>query len=63
MLYLMSKYFFRFFFHWSFNLRKNFHTLIYVKLHLLGRKVNSDKRIENENKQPNSYYSFLKMFI
>lgn len=37
-LYLLSKYFFKFFFHWSYNLRKIFHTLIYAKVHMLKEK-------------------------
>ena len=34
-LYLLSRYFFKFFFHWSHNLRRIFHTLIYAKVHML----------------------------
>ena len=37
-LFLMSKYFYRFFFHWSYNLRRVFHTLIFVKVHILREK-------------------------
>lgn len=37
-LFLMSKYFFKFFFHWSYSLRKIFHTLIYAKVHMLKVK-------------------------
>lgn len=31
-LYLMNKMFFRFFFHWSYNLREMFHMLVFIKI-------------------------------
>jgi hypothetical protein len=32
-LYLLSKPFFRFFFHWSYNLRHLFHTILFTRIH------------------------------
>lgn len=49
-LYLMSKYFFRFFFHWSFSLRETFHTLIYTKVHMLREKEEGSIIIKKSSK-------------
>lgn len=74
-LFLMSRYFFKFFFHWSFNLRRVFHTLIYVKVHVLREKEEGgslviqrkklEKKMKNKSKEKESspYYSQLKILI
>lgn len=64
-LYLLSKYFFKFFFHWSRNLRIIFHTLVYAKVHMLrekeegsllrSKKKSKDKDKANTEKKPNRH--------
>lgn len=78
-LYLLSKYFFKFFFHWSHYLRKIFHTLVYAKVHMLREKeegslLRSKKKAKNKSasetkanrssiSESTPYNSYLKIFI
>ena len=74
-LFLLSRYFYQFFFHWSYNLRRVFHTLVFVKVHILRekeeggsmmiRKKLKDKAKNKGSTKPASspYYSQLKVFI
>jgi hypothetical protein len=73
-LFLMSRYFYRFFFHWSFNLRRVFHTYLFVRVHILREKeeggsiIMRRKKLEKDRKEgtkasSSPYYSQLKILI